>query len=688
VAITFLSDGAGGSALVPTTANATVWSVVGSGSVVAQTTVKEHGWGSFKHDTVASASAYVVAGGVLADAGRRISVRMRFDHTPDPAAGTGIIRIMTSTSGNIAEVRLDSAGHLRLYAGSTGGTLQQTGSTTLSMNGTTWYRIAFCYTITSSSVNEFRVYLDGTQELTASDVASQTTGTSHLRVGYTGTTAGANKVMYSQDHYVDNDTGLTDPGNVRVTGKMPASISGTTNAWATVGSGTNRWDRVDERPASTANRYTQTANTQVIEQFLVEADSVGDDDLTGATVLGKTGWAHYAVAAGAGSTLISMYLQGGLFTLTTTAASGVYQTHFKVATSAHASADLIGLRSSGTTADSNFAEAGILIAYTTATSVSITGALATATAQGHAATTTISVPATAATATGQGHAATISIVAPGALATASAQAFAATVSYAITMAAELATASAQGHAATIAVSVPAALGSATAQGHAAIVTVTVGGATASATAQGHAAVVTAEGGGGAVSVTAELATASAQGFPATVTITVPGAQATGSAQAYAATITTVVAAALSTASAQGFPATVTITVPAARATSTAQAFAASISTTVAAALASATGQGHAASVRITVPAAFATATAQAFAASVGIGAPLMFGAGFLTIVPSLTADEATIVISFSHAETVIAPSLSAGVPTVAPSVTSADSSSSPSFSSSTPEIGS
>jgi hypothetical protein len=363
MAVTFLSDGAGGSALVPTTANATVWSVVGSGSVVAQTTVKEHGWGSLKHDSGASVSAYVVAGGVLADAGRRISVRKRFDHTPDPAAGTGIIRVMTSASGNIAEVRLDSAGKLRLYAGSTGGTLQQTGATTLSMNGTTWYRIAFCYTITSSTVNEFRVYLNGTLELTASNVSAQTTGTSHLRIGWTGTTAGANKVMYSQDHYVDDSTALTDPGDIRVTGKMPASISGTTNAWTLVGTAPNRWDAVDERPASTTNRYTQTANTQVLEQFLVEADSVGDDDITGATFLGLTGWAHYAVAAGAGSTLISMGLQGGLFTLTTTAASGVYQTHFKVATSAHADQDLIGLRSSGTTADSNFAEAGILIAY-------------------------------------------------------------------------------------------------------------------------------------------------------------------------------------------------------------------------------------------------------------------------------------------------------------------------------------
>jgi collagen type VII alpha len=404
VAVVFLSDGAGGSALTPTSAAATVFDVLGSGSVVAQTTVKEHGYGSFKHDSGASnLSAYVVAT-CLADAGRRISIRFRFDNIPTGSA-TGIIRLLTVANAQVAEVRLNSAGKLVLYAGATGSTLQATGTTTISA-GTTWRRIAVCYTITNASTSEWRVYLDGTLELTASNPASQVTASNRLRVGWTGTGPGANAVMYSQDYYVDDSTALTDPGDVRVTGKMPASISGTTNAWTLVGSAANRWDAVDERPASTANRYTQTANAQVTEQFLVQADAVGDDDLTGATILGEVGWAHYAVAAAAGSTLISMYLQGNLFTLTTTAGSGVYQTHFKVATSAHASADLIGLRSSGTTADSNFAEAGILIAYiaaapgetgtVTAGSATGTGTTATGTAGG---TATVTVGAATGTGT-------------------------------------------------------------------------------------------------------------------------------------------------------------------------------------------------------------------------------------------------------------------------------------------------
>jgi hypothetical protein len=366
VAIVFLSDGAGGTGITPiSTTFATVFDSTRSGTVTVDTAVKEHGYGALKHDSVASASAYVAVAGVLADAGRRISVRYRFDHTPDPSAGTRILAGLTVADGNVIEVRLDNAGKLRLYAGTAGATLVQTGTTTLSMNGTVWYRIALCYTITSASVNEFRVYLDGALELTGTNVASQTTGTSRCRFGWSGTTAGVNKVMRSQDFYIDDSAALTDPGDIRVTGKMPASISGTTNAWTLVGSAPNRWDAVDERPASTTNRYTQTATGQVAEQFLVQADNVGDDDLTGATILGAVGWAHYAVAAAAGSTLISMYLQGNLFTLTTTAGSGAYQTGFKVATDAHASADLIGLRSSGTTADSNFAEAGIFIAYTT-----------------------------------------------------------------------------------------------------------------------------------------------------------------------------------------------------------------------------------------------------------------------------------------------------------------------------------
>src|SRR5688572_24525938 len=134
----FLSDGAAGTALTPTSvssgASLTVFNVAGSGSVVPQTTVKEHGLYALKHDSAASASAYVVAGGVFADAGSRASVRCRFDHAPD-TNNTGIMRVLTAANAQVAEVRLNTAGKLVLYAGASGATLQATGTTTLAMDG-------------------------------------------------------------------------------------------------------------------------------------------------------------------------------------------------------------------------------------------------------------------------------------------------------------------------------------------------------------------------------------------------------------------------------------------------------------------------------------------------------------------------------------------------------------------------
>lgn len=356
-----MADGAGGTANV-STAFLSVYDGVASGTVTIDTTVKEHGYGSLKHDSAASASAYRARLACLADAGRRISVRMRF--AGYPASSSGILRPLAGTA-TACELRLNSTGKLLLYAGASGGALQATGTTTLSLN--TFYRIAFCYTITSASVSEFRVYLDGNLELTASNPATQVTGTNNLRVGWTGTTPGANVLMYHQDLYVDDSTALTDPGDIRVSGKMPAS-TGTSNAFDTaVGAGTNRWDRVNERPTVTTTGYTQAGTSQVIEEYGVEPANVGDDDLTGVTILGWGGWVQYTVVAAVGSILAQIIVNAVLQSTTTTAGSGAYQTLFKMsAVTTYPGTDAVGLRSTGSAVDTTMSGCGVFVAYTPA----------------------------------------------------------------------------------------------------------------------------------------------------------------------------------------------------------------------------------------------------------------------------------------------------------------------------------
>jgi hypothetical protein len=366
MAVIFLESGGSGPGgatglITATPQTGAIYNGATSGSVVPDTGVKEHGYSSLKHDSAASASAYVARLACLADAGRRISVRMRFAGLP--ASNTGIIRALTSGAATNWEVRLDSAGKLRLYAGASGTTLVVTGATTLTTN--TWYRISVAYTITSAGVNQFRVYLNGTIELTASNVASSVTATSMLRIGWTGTTPGVNIFMYSQDLYVDDSSALTDTGNVRVTAKKPAALGATNDFDTLVGTGTNRWDRVSERPINTSNGMTHGGTGLVREQFTVEAAAVGDDNLTGATILDWAGWTYFAVVAAAGSTASKPVVNGVDKAYTTVAGSGVYQATYNLAasTSYPSSNTAIGQTSTTSAVDTLLRECGVMIAY-------------------------------------------------------------------------------------------------------------------------------------------------------------------------------------------------------------------------------------------------------------------------------------------------------------------------------------
>jgi len=362
MAIIFLSDGAAG--IGGTLTAASIWNGPTSGVVTFQNAIKSHGAGALQHFSGASASAYVARLACLADAGRRINLNVSFNGYGG-SGGSGIIRALNGSVTNF-EIRLTNAGKLALYGGSSGTTLLDTSTITLSLN--TFYRIALCYVITNTTISEFRVYVDGVLECTASNPTSQGTLASTLRLGWTGTSPGVNISMFTSDIYVDNDTSLADPGEIFVTNKRPAGLGATNDFAVVVGTGTNRWDRVAELPVNTANRYSQTATGQVSESYTVEAAAVGDDDLTGATLLGWAPWVHYAVVTSSGSTLASMIANNGIVAMTTTQASGIYQTIETIiaSTSYPSGNNVVGLRSTGTTVDTHLAECGIFIAYTAA----------------------------------------------------------------------------------------------------------------------------------------------------------------------------------------------------------------------------------------------------------------------------------------------------------------------------------
>src|SRR3990167_5293320 len=103
-------------------------------------------------------------------------------------------------------------------------------------------------TIGSATVNEFRCWLSGALEITSSNQSTNTEGgTNNLIIG--NNAAGASTSIYFSDIYMDNDTGLTLPGDIRVTSKLPGTVNN--NTFDTAG-GTGA---VNERPLSETNYH-------------------------------------------------------------------------------------------------------------------------------------------------------------------------------------------------------------------------------------------------------------------------------------------------------------------------------------------------------------------------------------------------------------------------------------------------
>lgn len=517
MAIIFLSDGAGGIAQTPT-AIISLYNGPKSGTVTVDTGVKEHGYSSFVHN--GAASAYIARLACLADAGRRISMRTRF--SAFPATNSGILRLLQGTA-TAAEVRLNSSGNLLLYAGASGGVLQATGTTVLSTS--TWYRISLAYTITNASVSEWRVYLDGVLELTASNPASQVTGTNNLRIGWTGTTPGSGRLMYHQDLYIDDDTSLTDPGDIRVTNKRPTG-TGSNNAFDTLGgTSANRWDAVAERPSGTTNYWRHQASSSVIEEYTVEAASAGDDDLTGKTIIDWSPWVYWKIATSAGTTN-KMVVDGTLANIVSTATSTQWQTSEAAAGStSYPSSDAVGLQSTGNANDIYLAGCGVFIAYTTSTSASVTVPLATIAGQAYAATIQVRVNGALTTGAVDAIAPTITNISPPVnvsvpVATIGGDAFAATIRIRIN--GDLATGALAAPTPAMDDSVPAPVATVSGQSYAATIQVRVNGALATGALSAIAPTIAIS-----TDIAVPVATIAGQSYAATIRIKINGALATG-----------------------------------------------------------------------------------------------------------------------------------------------------------------
>lgn len=202
-----------------------------------------------------------------------------------PSHSTGIdnlILLLNSAGVQYFGVRRRSDGVLSLWDYTTERTVGTHGAISVG-----WHHLAVAWSYTSSSVNEFRVWLDGVLVITATDVTWTYEPGGGLRIG-----KGSNNFAgYIDDIYVDDANTLDCLPEIFVTAKLPAADNAG-NFDTGIGSGTNRYDRVSERTLSTTNGWQHAAATQVQENYTLQSASAGDVDISSENLLARCAWIY------------------------------------------------------------------------------------------------------------------------------------------------------------------------------------------------------------------------------------------------------------------------------------------------------------------------------------------------------------------------------------------------------------
>jgi hypothetical protein len=290
MAVVFLEPGSGH------TYDLKFWSTptVSHGTVTSDTQAVKLSPRSIKIVTDGTSGAYAELRkvGVLANAGRRISFYFRYYGTITDDTD---IAILTDSSGNGEFLLfLSSTGHLTVA--NTAGTIVGTASGTLSAD--TDYRILIQYTKTSQSVNTINILVDGSNviALTNIDTGAGAMSDFWIEQGYYNPVNSTTVAFYYAHIYIDDGTS-GDPGDIRVTAKRPYGDGTAVQFTTQIGSGNSGYgsghaDEVNERALSETNGWSLATTSAVTrnEEYNIENAATGDNDLTGATIVGVMGW--------------------------------------------------------------------------------------------------------------------------------------------------------------------------------------------------------------------------------------------------------------------------------------------------------------------------------------------------------------------------------------------------------------
>lgn len=296
--------------------------------------------------------------GRLSDAGGRITVYFYLNALPS-ITDTFLRLAQTGFGSTVLSLRITTGGVLQLWKSSA-----QIGSNGSTLSTGVWYRITLCWKITSTTVNQFATFVNGTADISVTNATLDFASSADFRMGNVSGDSGNADFRFS-DFYMDDSNALTDPGNIYVTAKRP-NANGTTNAWTTQigaggsGYGTGHSPQVNERPNSDTNGWSEASLTNTIEEYSIEGKSVGDIDISAATIVDFMGWVR---AKSTASETASIIVAGSTSNIALTTTASFFKKIAGSTTYPAGSTD-IGIESPSVSVQTeSLFEAGIVVAY-------------------------------------------------------------------------------------------------------------------------------------------------------------------------------------------------------------------------------------------------------------------------------------------------------------------------------------
>ncbi|GEM_PF-6977796 len=323
-----------------------------NGSVTYDTSQNKSGVASWKAAYTAFTAAYLRKQNIFSTQAGRATGYFRLQDFP-----TNFVQLHWARTGSFQfGVGVNGSGVLQIRT-NTGGTQLGSNGSTLSQN--TWYRISMVWNITNATTFTVKVFLNGVLDITANSGTLTADATNAIYNGWVESNSAGSKQLWFHHIYVDNDTSLTDTGDIRVTAKLPGTVNN--NGFDTTG-GTGA---VNERPISTTN-YMQDATSSTpgaLQDYTLQIATQGDMDVSDHAVVARTAWVWAARGAtGSQTTAASIIDNGSETAITLTATPAIYTVTTYSATYP-SNANGIGMRAIDGTYDTYFYEGGTLIAY-------------------------------------------------------------------------------------------------------------------------------------------------------------------------------------------------------------------------------------------------------------------------------------------------------------------------------------